>query len=170
MEIRRFSKTDSIEEVCRVYAESWRSAYRGIVPQEYLDNLDARRFMGFITEDLPRIWLASDGEHIVGSSSYSAARDKDKPGWGEIVSIYLLPGYTRRGIGTGLLRASMDSLFKMNCKKIYCFALEDNYPARDFYVKNGFFQGADSREITIGGKRLLEIRYIFEKTNESPAT
>ncbi len=165
MEIRRFSKTDSVDDVSRVYAESWKSAYKGIVPQDYLDNIDEKRWSGFLSAELSRLWLASDGERIVGTSTYSPARDKKFGGWGEIISIYLLPQYARRGIGTKLLKASMDSLFLMRYKKIYLWVLEENYTARDFYTKSGFYPNGDTREIVIGGKRLAEIRLIYEKTN-----
>ena len=44
MEIRRFLKTDNIDNVSRVYAQSWKSAYRGIVPQDYLDNISENKW------------------------------------------------------------------------------------------------------------------------------
>ncbi|MDD4125466.1 MAG: GNAT family N-acetyltransferase [Eubacteriales bacterium] len=166
MEIRRFSKTDSVDDVSRVYAESWKSAYKSIIPQDYLDKLDDCRWSGFIANELSNLWVASDGERIVGTSTYAPARDKKYSGWGEIISIYLLPQHSRHGIGTKLLKASMDSLFLMKFNKIYLWVLEDNYPARDFYEKNGFYHNdhsGDTREITIGGKRLNEIRYIYKK-------
>ena len=43
MEIRRFSKTDSVEDISKVYAESWREACKGIVPQDNLDTLEDNR-------------------------------------------------------------------------------------------------------------------------------
>jgi ribosomal protein S18 acetylase RimI-like enzyme len=164
MEIRRFSKTDNIDDVSRVYAESWKSAYKGIVPQEYLDGLAENRWSGFISNELTNLWVVSDGEQIVGTSTYAPARDEKFRGWGEIISIYLLPQYSRRGIGTKLLQASMDSLFLKKYNKIYLWVFEDNYPARDFYEKNGFGFNGDVREITLGGKRLNEIRYTYIKS------
>ena len=41
MEIRPLRETDSRLEVRRIYEESWKSAYRGIVPQAYLDGIPA---------------------------------------------------------------------------------------------------------------------------------
>ena len=37
MEIRYHSESDDRKEISRIYEESWKYAYRGIIPQEYLD-------------------------------------------------------------------------------------------------------------------------------------
>ncbi len=162
MEIRRFSKTDSVEDISKVYAESWREAYKGIVPQDYLDKLEDNRWVPMISGELGNLWIASDGEHIVGTATYAPSREKKYSGWGEIISIYLLPKYYRRGIGTRLLKATMDSLAEMNYKKVFLWVLEDNLPARDFYEKNGFYFNGDTKELIIGGKRLVAVRYIYK--------
>lgn len=163
MEIRRFAKTDKIEDVSKVYAESWKTAYKGIVPQDYLDKLDDHRWVSFLTSDIDRLWLASDGEKIVGTATYAPARDRKYAGWGEIISIYLLPQYYRRGVGTRLLKEALSSLFEMGYDKVYLWVLEENYIARDFYEKNGFYHKNETKEIIIGGKRLNVIRYIYTK-------
>ena len=41
MEIRKLRAGDDLLAVSRVYEESWRRAYRGLLPQEYLDALPA---------------------------------------------------------------------------------------------------------------------------------
>lgn len=41
MEIRPLRETDSRLEVSRIYEESWKFAYQGIVPQRYLDGIPA---------------------------------------------------------------------------------------------------------------------------------
>ena len=43
MEIRLLRETDSRLEVSRIYEESWKTAYRDIVPQAYLDGIPAGR-------------------------------------------------------------------------------------------------------------------------------
>lgn len=35
MEIRKLTVDDDIDAISRIYAVSWKSAYKGIVPQEY---------------------------------------------------------------------------------------------------------------------------------------
>lgn len=43
MEIRPLRETDSRLEVSRIYEESWKFAYQGVVPQSYLDGIPAGR-------------------------------------------------------------------------------------------------------------------------------
>lgn len=167
MEIRRFAKGDSIDAVSRVYALSWKTAYRGIVPQEYLDALPENRWSAFLAGELQQLWVVSDGEEIVGASTYCPARDPAYAGWGEIISIYLLPRCCRQGIGSRLLRASMEELFAMGFRDLYLWVLEDNLPARRFYEKNGFQWEGDAQTDTVGGKPLRELRYVHRR--EGPA-
>ncbi|MDD4159496.1 MAG: GNAT family N-acetyltransferase [Synergistaceae bacterium] len=163
MEIRRFLETDNIDDVSRVYAKSWKSAYCGIVPQDYLDSIPENRWSKILINELSNLWIVSDGKQIIGSSTYALARDEKYSGWGEIISIYLLPSYFHLGIGTKLLRASMNELFSMGYENIYLWVLEDNFSARRFYEKNGFKMKEDTMQSVIGGKLLNEIRYIYNK-------
>ena len=161
MVIRRLTPSDDIDHVSRVYARSWKAAYQGLVPQEYLDSLPENRWSPFLAEDPSQLWLACEGEEIIGASTYGPARDGAMPGWGEIVSIYLLPEFYRRGIGSKLFEASLESLVSMGYSDVYLWVLEDNHPARRFYEKNGFQCNGDALCDTIGGKELREIRYIL---------
>lgn len=43
MEIRLLEE-DDIDGVCGIYAASWKSAYRGIIPKEFLDNIDKEKW------------------------------------------------------------------------------------------------------------------------------
>ncbi len=138
MEIRRFSQTDNLDDVSRVYAQSWKAAYRGIVPQDYLDGIPENRWSKILANGLSHLWIVSDGDRIVGSSTYAPARDEKYGGWGEIISIYLLPEYFHLGIGTKLLLASMNGLFSMGYRDLYLWVFEDNRSAHRFYEKNGF--------------------------------
>jgi len=111
----------------------------------------------------PNLWVVSDGKRIIGASTYALARDEKYSGWGEIISIYLLPEYFHQGIGTKLLRASMDELFTLGYSNFYLWVLEDNRSARRFYEKNGFRFNGDTMQSVIGGKPLSEIRYIYQE-------
>lgn len=166
MEIRRFLESDDIDEVSRVYAQSWKSAYSGIVPQDYLDGIAENRWSQILVSELSNLWVVSNGKQIIGSSTYAPARDEKYAGWGEIISIYLLPEYFHLGIGTKLLRASMGELFSMGYGNLYLWVLEDNRSAREFYEKNGFRFNGDILQAVIGGKQLNEVRYVYQESKQ----
>jgi len=75
---------------------------------------------------------------IIGTSSYGKARFQDLNGYGEIISIYLLPKYWGKGYGQKLLFIVVQNLQKMGYNKIYLWVLEENYRARHFYQQFEF--------------------------------
>ena len=70
------------------------------------------------------VWLAFDAERVVGIASHDG-------GW--ITQLYLLPGYSGRGIGQQLLDRMLAEAPGL---KLYTFAR--NAGARRFYERNGF--------------------------------
>lgn len=163
MEIRRLTENDSICDVSRVYALSWKAAYSKFIPRDYLCSIKENAWYEYLAGVLPNLWLASECGQIIGVCTYGPARDKACRAWGEIVSLYLLPGAARKGYGTKLLRAAMDSLFEMGCGSVYLWVFEDNHTARRFYEKNGFLWNGDKMRETIGGRELYSVRYVFNQ-------
>ena len=80
-------------------------------------------------------------------------------GWGEVISLNLLPSYCRRGLGTGLLRASVAGLAQLGFADVYLWVLAQNQPARRFYQKFGFAYSGIWQQQCIGGRSLRELIY-----------
>ena len=57
---------------------------------------------------------------------------------GHIVSLAVLEGYRRRGIGTALMRASIEGLRNYGAKEVYLEVRVSNTPAIKLYEKLGF--------------------------------
>lgn len=157
MEIRPLRETDSRLALSRIYEESWRFAYRGIVPQAYLDGIPA----GFWAPDRAgrTTLVAAEGGALIGTSSVCRSRWPDYPGFGEIVSLYLLPGYLGRGYGGPLLEAAAETLAGQGFRDVLLWVLEENRRARRFYEKHGFCPSGDFMEHDIGGRLLREVLY-----------
>jgi ribosomal protein S18 acetylase RimI-like enzyme len=160
MEIRKVMQTDDFNAISRIYALSWKAAYIGIVPQEYLDGLSEHRMVDILRNSSHNAFVIIKNSEYIGTSTICAARDDKMAGWGEIVSIYLLPEYFGKGYGKPLLENSIFELTNMGHDKIYLWVLEENTQARKFYESNGF-SSSDKKLINIGGKDLPEIRYIY---------
>lgn len=146
--------------VSHVYEESWKAAYRGIVPQAYLNSIPQGRRCNSIDASGRYSLLLLDGSQIVGTASYSASRWAFLESWGEIISIYLLPDYRGKGYGASLLLAATAGLQKLGYREIFLWVLEENRTARRFYEKMGFQSRCTYREDSIGGKVLREVLYI----------
>ncbi|MCI8648100.1 MAG: GNAT family N-acetyltransferase [Firmicutes bacterium] len=163
MEIRLVKKEDSRFDISRVYEESWKYAYNTIIPQDYLNSIPEGKWAQHI--DSPGVYsliLVKSGE-IIGTSSYCSARLPDMKGYGEIISIYLLPEYIGKGYGKKLIQASLEKLYQLGYQNVFLWVLKENKRARRFYEKIGFrFDGKILKE-WIGGKELKEVRYILNK-------
>lgn len=159
MEIRPLRKTDSRLEVSRIYEESWKSAYRGIVPQAYLDGIPAGLWAANLDRgDRRSIVLEEDGR-LMGTACVSPSRWADWPDYGEIVALYLLPDRMGWGYGGPLLEAAVRELAEQGFRDVLLWVLEENRRARRFYERHGFRPAGASMEYGIGGKALREALY-----------
>ncbi len=160
MEILPITK-DIASGASHIYALSWKAAYQGIVPQQYLDELSLERWTPFLQESPYLGFVLKDDEKFIATSSISPARDETMQDWGEIISLYALPEYFYRGYGKKLLSFVLSELKGKGFEKVYLWVLEENVQARAFYERNGFVFNGDKTNITIGGKSLVEVRYTY---------
>lgn len=156
----REMKQEDIPFVSRIYALSWKAAYRGIVLDHYLDSLSEGHWISCLSEQGRRALVLFDRGQYAGTVSYGAARDPEMAGFGELISIYLLPEYWSRGCGTQLLRAALAGLRGTGYEKAYLWVLQENRRARRFYERNGFMQDKGRLQTHIGGTELTELRYV----------
>ena len=162
MEIRLLLPGDDRREVSRVYEESWRFAYRGIIPQAYLDGIPAGHWAPCLDTPGWHTLLCMENGAMVGTSSFCASRSAQFPGWGEIISLYLLPAYMGRGYGKALLLNALAELDRLGFGEVFLWVLEENRQARQFYSRMGFSPSGGFLEDSIGGKPLRELAYAYK--------
>lgn len=159
MEIRHIHKGDDRLKISRIYEESWKFAYQGIVPQDYLDGIPSGHWAGCLDREGVNSIIVVDNGELIGTSSYCRSRLPEFSDFGEIISIYLLPQYIGMGYGRQLLEAAVRELAALGFRDIFLWALAENQRARKFYEKSGFVQTEHCVEHLIGGKKLLEVQY-----------
>lgn len=163
----RQAKADDAARIGRVHVESWRSSYRGTLPDELLDGLSAERRAQYwqerIAEDLgsgsaQRVFVAqrSDGE-LVGFAAAGPDREADSGFDGELYAIYLLEEHKRKGLGRRLLGAVCEWFAALGYRSFRVWVLARN-PARAFYEGLGG-ELAGSRPMEIGGSDYEEVAY-----------
>lgn len=160
MEIRLISPKDNRSEISRVYEESWKYAYRGIIPQAYLDSIPQGHWADAADREGRCSLILLEEGRIVGTSCVSRSRFEELPDWGEIISIYLLPEYIGKGFGHALLCAALDELRQMGFRSVFLWVLKENTRARCFYERAGFSESGKVLDDEIGGKALREVQYI----------
>lgn len=159
MHIRFAAPSDNAQEISAVYEKTWKVAYKNILPAEYLASIPEGFWAERIFSCGRKNLVAVDGGRIVATANFCAARWERFFGFGEIASIYVLPEYERKGIGTRLICACMDGLSAAGFSRVMLRVLEENRAARSFYEKNGFVCTDDFFEETIGGKSVREVVY-----------
>lgn len=158
--IRKLQPDDDRRAVGRIYEDSWKYAYKELLPQEYLDHLSAELWANRLDiSDRHSLIVELDGK-MIGTASYGKSRDAEYAGQGEIYSIYLLPGYIGRSYGKQLIDAVIEQLHALGYKSIFLWVLENNLGARGFYEKAGFTCSGKSKQAKIGGKTVTEVQYV----------
>jgi GNAT superfamily N-acetyltransferase len=150
-------------EIARVYVESWRWAYPGILPQRYLDALSAERqaqhwaaLIGAKTRAIT--WVARDEGGCCGVASAGPARSK-VAGVGEVYTLYVSGRVAGGGVGHLLLAYTVAQLKATLYSSAILWVLEDNERARSFYEREGWsLDGARAQE-DIAGHGVSVVRY-----------
>ena len=160
----RSAVAEDAAAISEIYALSWKTAYRGIVPQPYLNELKLdfwqSKFQNWINNNEMEADLLCADSTPVGCVAYRKARDSKYADWGEIVSIYIHPDYFRKGYGKTLMDTALKNLNASGYQDCYLWVLDENTNAQQFYKKNGFTGNGDKCECEIMGKQLTDLRYI----------
>lgn len=162
MVVRYVTSADDRMAISKIYEESWKYAYKNIIPQGFLDSIPKGRWASNIDNQGRKTLVCVDNGKMIGTSSFSKSRFEQFPGWGEIISIYLLPDYFGKGYGKPLLEAALLELKRQGYENVFLWVLEENIRARKFYTKLGFKLTDDSLVDNIGGKDLREVRYVYK--------
>jgi L-amino acid N-acyltransferase YncA len=142
----RKAKVEDASGIAFVHVRSWQVAYRGHMPDEFLDGLDVEKRTNMwreLTQDPDKIiFVAEDSEgNVEGFSALGPSRDADaNPNTAEVSAIYVHPEKWRKGIGRALLSASLDQVRKCAFDQVTLWVLEANHRARSFYESFGFIQ------------------------------
>lgn len=166
--IRRATLQD-IPAISAAFAASWKWAYRGLIPQEYLDHLQNDHWVTALTEWIQSgslsVAVATYNDTLCGAVIYGPSRNEHRPDWGEIVALYLLPEKTRQGLGQKLMQTALDEL-KQKHRHIFLWVLRENNRARTFYEQLGLQIGTEEHWQECSGVQLCNIRYIISRNEE----
>ena len=152
-------------EASRLHAETWRTSYRGLVPDDLLDHLAPTRWeqgwrRGFDSVDPTRTVLVAEIDgRIVGFASGGRSRSGGPPDHpGEVYALYVHPERQGQRIGRALLRAAAVELVERGLVPIVIWTLFDNPLSRGFYAARGGTVIAEKHE-QFDGYLLHEVAY-----------
>jgi GNAT superfamily N-acetyltransferase len=152
------------DEVAGVHVRSWQVAYRGLLPDVYLDGLRpadrARSYtLGTSDPDAPITIVADDHGLIRGFATTSPSRDPDRPASGELCALYVEPSSWGTGIGRALIAAARARLSGQHFADAVLWVLRGNERAARFYRSDGWLSDGSRREAEVWGIVVHEERY-----------
>jgi len=134
--------------VADVHVRAWQEAYRGLIPDEFLDELDPddrARTYTFESEDpaAPTTLLAVQegedcGEVILGFATFCPSRDLDAPDHGEVAALYVDPDRYEGGVGRMLMAEARRRLWEAGFAAALLWVLDGNDRAVRFYEGEGW--------------------------------
>jgi ribosomal protein S18 acetylase RimI-like enzyme len=158
--IRAAAPEDSAE-IARIQVDTWRTTYRGIVPQSFLDEMEydvrARNWQQRIVAADSRICVAELDGGVCGFISGGRLREPVSDFDGEIFAIYILAEAQRRGLGAAMMQELARQLLEDGVTSAIVWVLREN-PACDFYARLGG-ELVGQKTIEIGGSNLIEVAY-----------
>jgi ribosomal protein S18 acetylase RimI-like enzyme len=159
--IRRAEPNDAAG-IAHVHVQSWRSTYRGIVPDSYLDELNeaerAEHWLDLLDGGM-EVYVAERAGEVIGFATGGKSRDSVANCDAELYAIYLLEEDRRTRIGSDLLRELARALSRRGFHGMEVWVLARN-PAKGFYERMGA-EYAGTKEIEIGGATLVEQAYVW---------
>ena len=165
----RNAHSDDVRGIAEVHVRSWQAAYRGQIPDSYLEGLSVEKRELMWTEILKDqtrgVLVAEDEARIVGFSSFGPVWDKEENRLltGEIYSIYVLEEFWNLGIGRTLMEDSLTALERDGLGSVKVWVLETNQIAIPFYEKFGFKTDGLRKTEKLEDFVLREIRYSYQR-------
>ncbi|RZL38040.1 MAG: GNAT family N-acetyltransferase [Rubrivivax sp.] len=157
------------DAVAALHAASWRSAYRGMLTDDFLDNgvvadrqaLWRERLLGPANAPAFGIVAEEAGGRLVGFTYVLLQHD---PVWGSLVdNLHVDPGHKGGGIGRQLLQAVAGQLGAGHTQPVFLWVLDANEPAKRFYARMGAEFAEQSMAPPFGGVSLPEWRCVWRK-------
>ncbi len=157
---------DDAPQLAALHIASWQAAYRGIIDDDILDNMDVsereKRWRKNLEEggfELENVVCIGDDNQVIGFASYGEERDPDPgiSGRGELWAIYVHPDFWGKGAGQKLW-SHFDEHRNWYPKGTAVWVLSENDLAIKFYERIGFKKDGATKDFVYHGKSFPELR------------
>lgn len=155
-----------VEAIAVLHLASWRSAYRGVVSDRFLNELTIESRLTRWEEALSpshaphtETIVAVHGDTVLGVCSFGPMRGPGSSATGEIYALHIEPALRRNGIGKLLLDDSLTRLANRGFTRAVLWVLRDNASARRFYEAQGWSTTGEEMVEDQHGYAIRETRY-----------
>lgn len=167
MIIRKANISDA-SGIAKVHVDSWRTTYKGIIPQSFLDGLSyeqrTKLWENNISDKPSMIFVAENEGEIIGFVTGGTRNTNEEAGASDLTSIYLLEEWQGKSVGKKLLNQIMIDFLEQGYQKIYVDVLAAN-KTRQFYQYYGA-EYVKTVQLNIAGKILDEEIYVWNNVEK----
>lgn len=155
---------DDAAAIAAIHVETWRVAYRGIMPDDFLQSLSVEQreasWRASLQDGNSDVWIAETAGRMLGWISMGRSRDADAVATtAEIWAIYVAPGSWRHGVGRALWNVGKTQFESAGFDSVTLWVLRENEKAMKFYRALGFTEDPGKTKIfERSGRKLVEIR------------
>lgn len=139
MIIREANINDALS-IARVTVDTWKTAYRGMINDHYLDNLsyeDREKSWRQFPFHNAFIYVAEDeDQNIIGFAAAGPERTANPAYRGELYAIYIYQQYQNQGIGSALFHSVVRKFQQTGIDSLMLWVLSGS-PYRRFYERLG---------------------------------
>jgi len=164
----RYAKFEDIKNIVRVQIDGWKTAYKGIVAEDYLNSLNYEVRQKKVEDNWKEetyVVYESDDNEILGFSGFGERQNLELEGYDEydceLGAIYVRPDCKGKGIGKEIFNFVSSELWNKGKTKMILWVLEDNLPSIEFYKKMGG-KIVSKKEQKIGNEILSEISFGYD--------
>jgi ribosomal protein S18 acetylase RimI-like enzyme len=152
--------------IARVHVVTWQHAYRGQMPDDFLNDLSiaqrTQNWTALLSNTFPKAHtlIALDGDLVVGFCSIGASPNEDADEQnGELFAIYVDPQMMGKGFGSALMAEAVSKMREDSFTHATLWVLATNAPSIRFYEHQGWSADGATKTDAIGAFELHEIRY-----------
>jgi len=140
--IRRATAGDA-PAIARVRVDSWRTTYRGMIPDAYLDGMQVAASTALWDRVLNAgvnttcVFVADHDQDVVGFGCGNLLREPKHGFDTELTAVYLRRDFQGAGLGRQLVGAVVEAQREVGATGLITWVIAGNKPAREFYQRLG---------------------------------
>ncbi|MBQ4581381.1 MAG: GNAT family N-acetyltransferase [Clostridia bacterium] len=129
--------------LAHIQTESWKEAFREILPPEVLEKYTdfacvEAMYQRLLSNNSGNGYLLRVDHQPHCIAWWDASREADTPDYAELICIHSLPDRWRKGYGSRMMEHVLDDMASAGYQRVMLWVFADNLPARKFYEKHGF--------------------------------
>jgi len=149
---------DKIHATSTTLAQCWKSAYKGLVNDEYLSSLEDTHWSEFleksINDKMTNCIVAETSDNIIGVCIFGQSITEKYPDDGEIISLYVTSDFIGKGIGSMLFEKAQQLIKGQGYRACITCTFVKNYKAISFYKAHGYEIVSQDEAVKMGTQTL----------------